>query len=350
MGNKASKSQVRKGEDTVWKPLKEPAQSRNLGSGDGRIAFLLERWQAIPDKNEFGIMLLMYGITNVMMYFLLPTEFLLGWTLLNAGAMGWIAVNLQKGGKKEEGYGCSNDDRQRTFYEGGWSSAQVSESGNDEMSQRRFKGEKRGKKEVFELKFEFKDQKLEGRNLKTSGKRRSNRAITFPSDDDESGEESVKPIRYDDSSGIEDTYLAREHEENNGIVIAKEKEKNPIDEGLNVVLALWMLYHSKTARKVNIFIDSADDKTVTLQVYLYDKVEVVRTELQKRIGIPVSGIKLAFGGKILKDDTTLLEYGVQANSTLFMLYAVIGGMKSPARGKKEAGSMEIEKTQRRTQD
>ena len=161
---------------------------------------------------------------------------------------------------------------------------------------------------------------------KAFGINRTSTAITFPSDDDESGEESVRPIRSDDSPGMEDTYLTKEHGENNAIVIAKEKEKNPIDEGFNVVLALWMLYHSKTARKVNIFIDSADDRTVTLQVYLYDKVEVVRTELQKRIGIPVSGIKLAFGGKILKDDTTLLEYGVQANSTLFMLYAVIGGV------------------------
>ena len=96
--------------------------------------------------------------------------------------------------------------------------------------------------------------------------------------------------------------------------------------------------------KINIFIKSADDKTIVLQISLNEKAGEIKAQMLEKTDTPTTNIRLEFGGKVLKDDVTLMEYNVNENSTIFAFYTMVGGMKSPMKNKKEGSGMEIEKS------
>jgi len=102
--------------------------------------------------------------------------------------------------------------------------------------------------------------------------------------------------------------------------------------------------HRENAQGLNVFIQSVDGKTITLRVLLEESVGKMKTDLQHKIEVPVDNMRLIYGGKVLMDEITLKEYNLQEHSTIFALFPVKGGTKTPMKNKKMDGDMEIEKT------
>jgi ubiquitin len=74
-----------------------------------------------------------------------------------------------------------------------------------------------------------------------------------------------------------------------------------------------------------IFIKTLTGKTTTLSVDLSDVADTVKSMIEDREGIPSSQQKLVFCGKLLEGNRTLAEYGIGAESTLFLALRLRGG-------------------------
>ncbi len=71
---------------------------------------------------------------------------------------------------------------------------------------------------------------------------------------------------------------------------------------------------------MNVFIRGPFEKTITLHIEPDAKISILKIGLQKRLGIrvPVDEHRLYYGGKVLQNDMTLSDYGIQNNATLDM--------------------------------
>ncbi|KAA6378783.1 MAG: putative Polyubiquitin [Streblomastix strix] len=87
----------------------------------------------------------------------------------------------------------------------------------------------------------------------------------------------------------------------------------------NLQLTLQPLY------ALQIFIQLLNNKTLILNVENMDAVESVKWKIEEIEKIQSDQFILLFGGKELKDDRSLQEYGIQNGSTLFMDVRLYGG-------------------------
>ena len=79
-------------------------------------------------------------------------------------------------------------------------------------------------------------------------------------------------------------------------------------------------YNDEMSSKLNndimqIFV--RDSKTRTINCCKTDTIMHIREQYGKKLNIPMSCVKLVYGGKKLEDNLTLAHYNIQANSTLF---------------------------------
>jgi len=79
---------------------------------------------------------------------------------------------------------------------------------------------------------------------------------------------------------------------------------------------------------VEIFVKSLTGKTITISVELTDTVLSVKERIHDVENIAVEEQRLIFSGKQLNDAETLESYGVQAESTLFLVLRLRGGVGS----------------------
>ena len=70
---------------------------------------------------------------------------------------------------------------------------------------------------------------------------------------------------------------------------------------------------------MQIYVTSLSGRTITLQVAVSDTIMKVKEKIKCREGIPPNQQHLIYRGQHLEDACALIDYGVQEQSTVFLL-------------------------------